>query len=72
VLDQQTSAHSLTLRLAAPAGSNQTIQLRINRKNLKLHATGIDVAAGSEALQKLQVTFPAGSGYVEKELTFNW
>ncbi len=72
VLDQQTSAHSLTLRLAAPAGSSQTLMLRINRKNLKLHATGVDVAAGSEALQKLQITFPAGSGYVEKELTFGW
>jgi glycogen debranching enzyme len=81
VLDQQTTPHSLTLRLAAPAGSGQTLSLRINDPKLRsgrstLHATGIEIPDKSAALQKLHIDFPADSAnddaYVEKQITLNW
>jgi len=81
VLDQQAAPHSLTLRLAAPAGSSQTIFLRINDGKLRnakstLHATGVQIPDKSAALQKLQIKFPAdaanNAAYVEKQITFNW
>jgi glycogen debranching enzyme len=81
VIDQQSAPHSLTLRLAAPAGSSQTIFLRINDAKLRtvkstLRATGVDIPDKSAGLQKLQVEFPADAAndaaYVEKQLTFEW
>jgi hypothetical protein len=81
VLDQQATSHSLTLHLAAPAGSTQTLFLRINDANFRsgkftLHATGVDIANPTAALQRLQVEFPASSDrtttYVEKDATFSW
>lgn len=81
VLDQQTTPHSLTLRLAAPAGGSQTIFLRINDPRLRsgkstLRATGVDIPDKSAALQKLHLEFPASaanvSEYVEKQITFDW
>ena len=81
VLDQQTTSHSLTLHLAAPAGTTQTLFLRINdtklmRKNSRLHATGVDIPDASESLQKLQVEFAGDRGdtpvYVEKDVAFTW
>ena len=72
VLDQQTTAHSLTLRLSAPAESRQDLFLRVNQRNLKLQATGVKVPADIVALQKLTVNFGPGGGYVEQQVTFNW
>lgn len=82
VLDQQHSARSLTVRLSAPAGTSQTIFLRINGPRLlaghaHLRATGVDLPDKISPLQKLNVTFasarPASGGsYVEKAITFRW
>lgn len=81
VLDEQTTPHSLTLRLAAPAGSSQTLFLRINSAKLRgshstLRATGVEVPDKAAALQKLQVEFAADAAndaeYVEKEVSFHW
>jgi glycogen debranching enzyme len=72
VLDQQSTPNSLTLRLAAAAGSTQTLWLRINRPQTALRATGIEIPDSKSPLQKLQITFAAGSGYVEKEIAFHW
>jgi hypothetical protein len=82
VLDQQHSARSLTVRLSAPAGSSQTIFLRINGPRLlsghaHLRATGVDLPGKMAPLQNLNVTFastrPASGGsYVEKVITFRW
>jgi hypothetical protein len=72
VLDQQATPHSLTLRLAAPAKSIQTIFLRINSKKANVHATGVEIPDANVALQKLQIEFGPGTGYVEKEIVFSW
>ncbi|MGB0124465.1 MAG: hypothetical protein WA419_16165 [Silvibacterium sp.] len=81
VLDQQTTSHSLTLRLAAPAGTTQTLFLRINdtklmRKHSRLHSTGVDIPDAPESLQKLQVEFAGDRGdtpvFVEKDVAFTW
>jgi hypothetical protein len=73
VLDQQSSPGSLTLRLSAPAGSRQTIVLRINDPRIKLGVDGAQAPRESApSLQPLQVDFGAGEGYVEKTVKFTW
>ena len=72
ILDQQSSPHSLTLRLSAPPKSIQTVFLRINNKKPTVHATGVEIPNANSSLQKLQIEFGQGSGYVEKQVTFNW
>jgi glycogen debranching enzyme len=81
VLDQQATPHSLTLRLAAPAGSSQTLFLRINDPKLRsgrspLRSTSVGIPDKSAALQTLHIDFPANSAnddaYVEKQITFDW
>jgi glycogen debranching enzyme len=73
VIDQQTTANSITLKLSAPGGSRQSLFLRINDKKVKLHMDGAEATQeGNAALMKLQVTFAAGTGYVEKAVTFKW
>jgi len=69
VLDQQLSARRLTLRLTAPAGTEQTLLLRINRPKIRPQ---IDGAKASADLSQLQVEFPSGNGYVEKVVTLSW
>jgi hypothetical protein len=72
VLDQQSTPNSLTLRLSAIGGSKQTLWLRINHPQPSLHATGASIPDVNTPLQKLQITFPPGTGYVEKQVSFNW
>jgi glycogen debranching enzyme len=71
VLDQQTSPHSLTLTLSAPANSRQELSVRVNAK-VKLSAGDADLGPGAEAMRRLQVTFPPGAGYVDKVVTLTW
>jgi glycogen debranching enzyme len=73
VLDQQYSANSLTLRLAALAGSHQTIMLRVNDARAKPRAEGAQIQpAGASSLRPVHVDFGAGEGYVEKTIKFTW
>jgi len=73
VLDQQSSAGSLILRLSAPAGSRQTILVRVNDPHVRLHVEGAQAPQGnSPPLRALQVDFGAGEGYVEKMVKFTW
>ena len=73
VLDQQYSANSLTLRLAALGGSQQTILLRVNDMRAKPRAEGAQIQpTGSSSLRPVQVDFAAGEGYVEKTVKFTW
>jgi len=69
VLDQQTSPHSLRLRLSAPANTYQTLFLRLNDPRIHLHTEGVEVSPDSV---QLRVHFPSGSGYVEKFVTLTW
>ena len=72
VLDEQSTTNSLTLRLAAPAGTKQTLWLRINSSQKSLRAVGVSIPDVNKPLQKLQIEFPPGTGYVEKQISFNW
>ncbi len=73
VIDQQSTANSLTLTLAALANSHQTIMLRINDPHAKLHIDGAAIPQGNNSpLRPLQIDFGAGQGYVEKTLKFTW
>jgi hypothetical protein len=73
VLDQQYSGNSLTLRLSALGGSQQTIMLRVNDMRAKLRAEGAQIQqTGSSSLRPVQVDFAAGEGYVEKTVKFTW
>jgi hypothetical protein len=72
VLDQQTSAHSLTLRLAAPADSRQILLLRVNDPRITVRSNDITLPDSHDPLRQLQVIFPQGAGYVEKTVVFSW
>ena len=73
VIDQQATANSLTLTLAAPANSRQTMMLRVNKAHTKVSVEGGRMAdAGSASLAPVQVDFGAGDGYVTKTVAFHW
>jgi hypothetical protein len=73
VLDQQYSGNSLTLRLAALGGSQQTILLRVNETRAKPRAEGAQIQqTGNPSLRPVRVDFGPGEGYVEKTVKFTW
>ena len=73
VLDQQYAGNSLTLRLSAQGGSQQTIMLRINDPRAKPRVEGAQIQqTGNPSLRLVQVDFGPGEGYVEKTLKFTW
>ena len=73
VIDQQSTAHSLTVTLAALAGSHQTLMLRRNEPRTKVRIEGAQAPPPSNAaLEALQVDFGPGQGYVEKTIKLTW
>ncbi len=73
VIDQQSTANSLTLTLAALANSHQAIMLRINDARARPLVDGARMAQESgSSLLPVQVDFGAGEGYVEKTLKVTW
>ena len=76
VLDQQYSANSLTLRLAAPANTHQQIMLRINDPHIRLHIEGAEPSETTQStaseLRPMQINFGPGPDYVEKTIKFTW
>jgi glycogen debranching enzyme len=73
VMDQQSSANSLTLTLSAAGNSQQTILLRVNDPHAKVHVDGAQMPPeNSSSLRPLQVDFGPGEGYVEKTVRFTW
>jgi glycogen debranching enzyme len=71
VIDQQSSANSLTLKLAAQGGSHQTLTLRVNNPHVKLTMDGTPIEHGT-SVRSLPIDFAPGEGYVEKTLKFSW
>jgi glycogen debranching enzyme len=69
VLDERASAHSLQLRLSAPANSDQMLFLRVNDSRTRPKISG---AAVSPDLTAIHVQFPSGDGYVEKTVSISW
>ncbi len=73
VIDQQTSANSLTLTLSAAGNSQQTLLLRVNDPHARLHVDGAQMPPeNSSSLRPVEVDFGPGEGYVEKTVTFTW
>lgn len=73
VLDQIATHNSLTLKLSAPAQSRQELSLRLNNPKTKLEIDGAEKAqSGAPSLQKVEVTFGLGNGYVEKTVVVKW
>jgi hypothetical protein len=69
VLEQRADVHSLSLRLSAPANSQQTLLVRLNDQKIHLRIEGGEMPAGSS---ELRVHFPAGEGYQEKQVKLSW
>lgn len=86
VLRENHEAHLLTLELAAPAGSEQTLALRVNppesaNKNAsekhaaKTTPSSVKVEGGTLEADKLHIRFPVGAGiqeYVRTTVKVRW
>lgn len=72
VLDEQESAHSLKLSLAAQGGSMQAIDIRVNGVRRAVSSEGGDLEMHGSEVGTLRVQFPPGDGYVEKDVTLTW
>lgn len=72
VLDVSTQGRSLTLSLSAQAGSVQTLTLRENRPGLRLQCDEARIDSVANGLPTLTVSFPAGSGYVNRSVHIHW
>ncbi|MGA7524681.1 MAG: hypothetical protein WBW84_19690 [Acidobacteriaceae bacterium] len=72
VLDEQRTAHSLTLTLSAPGSSTQIFSLRENAPRLHLTIVHGTAGAARDSLRPVTVQFPGGPGYVTQTVTFSW
>lgn len=72
VLDEHYDAHSLKLTLTAPGGSRETMAVRKNGPRASVQATGAILNMQGAELGSLQIEFPRGDGYVQKEVTLTW
>jgi glycogen debranching enzyme len=72
VLADDTTDRSLTLKLAAPGGSTQTLSVRENLAVPHLAAHDAQLSGPVDGLRTLTVQFPAAPGYVEKTVTLSW
>jgi glycogen debranching enzyme len=72
VLADDIAGHSLTLKLAAPGGTTQTISIRENLALPHLAAHDAQLGDAMNGLRTLTVPFPAAAGYVEKTVTLSW
>ena len=76
VLTERYEARSVTLLLAAPAATTQSVFLRVNAAQLYPHADNAELAALVDGRAKLTVAFPTtaadGDGYVQKTVTIRW
>jgi glycogen debranching enzyme len=73
VLAQSSNGHSATLDLEGLAGSVADLAVRLNRAGLKLQASGATLGTmRDDGLQRLLVTFPAGTGYQTQRVVLSW
>lgn len=72
VLDEQYEPDALVLRLAAPAGTVSTMDVRENAESRQITVTGATLQQGTPSLRQMQVAFPMGEGYAEKVVTLRW
>lgn len=72
VLDEEESARSLKLSLAAPGGSTQSMDIRVNAVRGNVSVSGGDLRMQESGSGTLRIEFPPGEGYVEKDVTLTW
>lgn len=72
VLDERTEAHAVKLTLAAHGGSRQTLWLRENAAGLKVRSQDAEIGPLRDGLRLITVSFPAGDGYVTKDVAIGW
>jgi len=76
VLKEQYDDRSITLLLAAPVSTTQSMSIRVNESRLHPHADNAELSAVVDDRSKLTVAFPAASGdidgYVQKTVTIRW
>jgi glycogen debranching enzyme len=72
VLDEQYTERSLSLVVAAPASSRQTLLLRENASNLKIQTRDAEMGAANNGLRTVTISFPRGEGYATKTIEFSW
>jgi glycogen debranching enzyme len=73
VLDEQHTAHSLKVTLAAPGGAVETMDVRKNAACAGIQTAGAVLDMHGTAMGTLQIQFPPsdgpGDGYVERDVT---
>ena len=72
VLSENYSSHSLTLQLAAPGGSTQTLLIRENEPQRNLACNQADLGTPTRGLRPLTIHFPEADGYTGKRVTVTW
>jgi len=72
VIEERFGDRELTLRLSAPGGTTQTLNVRENGPAPKLITQDGELSAAEAGLRTLQVRFPEGDGYMEKTVTLRW
>jgi hypothetical protein len=72
VLEEKNTPHGITLVLAAPAASRQTLLLRENVPVLKVQTQDAEIGRLQNGLRRVTVPFPTGEGYVTKTVSFSW
>jgi glycogen debranching enzyme len=72
VLAETYSDRSLVLRLSAPGGSTQKLDIRENLATSKLATNDGVMTAADGGIRSLEIHFTNGAGYVEKTVTLSW
>lgn len=76
VLDQQATAHSLTLSLSGLGGSTYNLLLRENASKLHVRADGATLSVSKDGLRDglraVSIAFSPAPGYAMKTVTFSW
>lgn len=76
VLSEAYRGHELVLRLAAPAGTQISMDVRTNLPLMNLRAGGASLGAEASGIRPMEVSFPSGQadsdGYIDKEVTLRW
>jgi glycogen debranching enzyme len=72
VLADTCAGHSLMLRLSAPGGSAQKLDVRENAPHLRLTTNDAELGPVVSGMRSMDVHFPEGAGYTEKTVTLSW
>jgi glycogen debranching enzyme len=72
VLDERSDAHHCDLSLEGLGGKTYTFLLRENAPDLHIHADGVGLGAINHGLRVVSVTFPDGTAYTNKAVSFSW